>query len=285
MNNSTKNNMLEVRGLSKEYDTFKLNKISFDVQTGYIMGFIGPNGTGKTTTIKEILNIIKRSSGSVKIMGREMDISDNMQLGVVMDTPMYVEEWTLRDVENAISPFYKTWDKAKFKGYLNRFGLDPGKKVQELSRGMKVKLQIAAALSHDARLLILDEPTSGLDPVARDEICDLLQEFVSDEGRSVLFSTHITTDLDKIADHITFILDGRIVFTGEKDILMEKYTRITGGPGALSPEQKNLVIGYREYENGFEGMLETGNLGGLPKSVITEDITLDEIIIFMSKGA
>jgi len=147
-----------------------------------------------------------------------------------------------------------------------------------------VKLQIAAALSHNAQLLILDEPTSGLDPVARDEICDLLREFVSDESKSVLFSTHITSDLEKTADYITFILNGAIVFTGRKDDLLEQYTRITGGLEEINAEEKKLVIGLREHGTGFEGMVETTNIRKLPKTILTEEISLDEIIIFMNKG-
>lgn len=279
------NNLLEVRGLSKQYPSFKLRNMSFDVPRGYIMGFVGPNGAGKTTTIKLILNVANRNSGSVKLFNRDMDVIQNEQIGVVMDTPMYVEDWTLQDVEKAIAPFYANWDAGKYANYLKQFGLDPKKKVKELSRGMKVKLQIAAALSHDAKLLLLDEPTSGLDPVARDEICDLLREFVSDENRSVLFSTHITTDLDKTADYITFILNGSIVFTGEREALLGKYARVTGGLGDLSAQQKDLVIGYREHSTGFEGMIETANAGKLPRSIVMEEISLDEIIIYMNKGA
>jgi len=220
----------------------------------------------------------------VRFLGEELGIAKNEQIGVVMDTPMYVEDWKLGDVEKAISPFYPGWDTRQYAGYLNQFGLDPKKKVKELSRGMKVKLQIAVALSHGARFLLLDEPTSGLDPVARDEICDLLRAFVADENRSVLFSTHITTDLDKTADYITFILDGSIMFTGEKDTLLEKYARVTGGPGDLDAAQKKLVIGYREHGTGFEGMIETANVGQLPRSIIIEEISLDEIIIHMNRG-
>lgn len=277
-------NLLEVRGLYKEYGSFTLNNVSFDVPRGYIMGFVGPNGAGKTTTIKLILNIIRGGSGTVRFMGEEMGIAKNGQIGVVMDTPMYVEDWRLGDVEKAISPFYANWDTRQYAGYLNQFGLDPKKKVKELSRGMKVKLQIAAALSHGAEFLLLDEPTSGLDPVARDEICDLLRAFVADENRSVLFSTHITMDLDKTADYITFILDGSIVFTGEKDALLQKYARVTGGPGDLNAEQKKLVIGYREHGTGFEGMIETASAAKLPRTTLIEEISLDEIIIHMNRG-
>jgi ABC-2 type transport system ATP-binding protein len=241
------------------------------------MGFVGPNGAGKTTTIKLILGIINPDGGNTDAPSQE-------HIGVVMDAPLYVDEWTLKDVEMALSPFYANWDSAKFAGYLKQFGLDAKKKVKELSRGMKVKLQIAAALSHDAELLILDEPTSGLDPVARDEICDLLREFVTDESKSVLFSTHITSDLEKTADYVTFILNGRIVFTGAKDILLDKYVRVTGGLRELSAEQNKLVVGLREHGTGFEGMTEATRVGELPRTVLSEPITLDEIIIFMNKG-
>jgi ABC-2 type transport system ATP-binding protein len=270
------NNILEVRELRKRYGSFALDDLSFEVPQGYIMGFVGSNGAGKTTTIKLILGVIRPDGGSVDVPGKE-------QIGVVMDTPLYVDEWTMNGVESAISPFYQNWNARKFSEYLKIFGLDAKKKVKELSRGMKVKLQIAAALSHDAKLLILDEPTSGLDPVARDEICDLLREFVTDDGRSVLFSTHITTDLEKTADHTTFILDGRIVFSGAKDALLEKYARVTGGLSDISEEQKKFIIGYREHGTGFEGLIETANVANLPRGVLSEQATLDEIIIFMNK--
>jgi ABC-2 type transport system ATP-binding protein len=272
------NNILEVRELCKRYETFELNGVTFSVPRGYIMGFIGPNGAGKTTIIKLILSVIKPDGGSVQV-------PDNEQIGVVMDAPLYVDDWKVSDVEAAISPFYRNWDTGKFAGYLRQFGLDAKKKVKELSRGMKVKLQIAAALSHDAKLLILDEPTSGLDPVARDEICDLFRGFVTDESHSILFSTHITSDLEKTADYVTFILNGRIVFTGAKDVLLEKYVRVTGGLSELSAEQKKLIIGLREHGTGFEGMAETAHVVKLPRSVLTEGISLDEIVIFMNKEA
>jgi ABC-2 type transport system ATP-binding protein len=276
---------MEAVGLRKSYDSFTLNDVTFNVPSGYIMGFIGPNGAGKTTTIKLILNIIRGDSGSVKLFGREDALGQNDEIGVVMDAPLYVDDWKVDDVESAISLFYKQWDKQIFAEYLKQFGLEPKKKVKDLSRGMKIKLQIAAALSHDAKLLVLDEPTSGLDPVARDEIRDLLRGFVSDVNKGVLFSTHITSDLENTADYITFILNGSIVFTGVKDDLIEKYARVTGGPGDLSLEQKSLVIGYREHGTGFEGMVEAADTGKLPGNVLTEEISLDEIIIFMNKGA
>jgi ABC-2 type transport system ATP-binding protein len=278
------NNLLEVRGLCKRYGTFSLEDVTFDVPSGYICGFIGPNGAGKTTTLKSALNIIQSDAGSVKLFGEEGGCQTE-RIGVVLDTPPLVEDWTLHDVERAISPFYTSWNTQTFNGYLRRFGLEPKKKVKQLSRGMKVKLQIAAALSHDAKLLILDEPTSGLDPVAREEICDLLRAFVSDENKSVLFSTHITSDLEKTADYITFILNGKIVFSGPKHTLLERYVRVAGGPRDLTEPQKKYIIGYRNHGTGFEGMVDTGNLKKLPSSTLSEDISLDEIIIFMNQGA
>jgi len=281
------NNALEVCGLNKSYDTFSLKDVSFKIPTGYIMGFIGPNGAGKTTTIKSILNMINHQSGKVSLFG--LDSKDyagqiNEQIGIVMDSPFYVEDWTAADVEAAVSPFYSRWDGGKYVNLLKRFAIDRKKKIKELSRGMKVKLMIAVALSHEARLLILDEPTSGLDPVARDELCDMLSDFVTDENRSVLFSTHITLDLEKIADYITFILDGKIVYTGTKDALLEKYVLVKGGLSEISAEQKKLIIGLREHSTGFDGMTETASIGRLPKSLVFEPITLEEIIICMNKG-
>jgi ABC-2 type transport system ATP-binding protein len=279
------NNAIEARGLCKKYGSFTLKDVSFDLPSGYIMGFIGPNGSGKTTTIKLILKVIQGDAGAIRLFGGSSAAACNDQIGVVMDTPLYVDDWTAAGVGRALSPFYSRWDPGRFADYLRRFGIEPQKKVKELSRGMKVKLQIAAALSHDAKLLILDEPTSGLDPVARDEICDLLHEFVTDENHSVLFSTHITSDIEKTADYITFILNGSINFTGPKEALLEKYTRVAGGPGELTAEQKRLVVGRREHETGFEGMAETVSIGKLPGNVLTEKISLDEIVIFMNREA
>jgi ABC-2 type transport system ATP-binding protein len=270
---------LEVHGLNKTYPAFRLKDVSFALPKGYISGFIGPNGSGKTTTIKAILGITQPDSGEIKRSCRQEEI------GVVMDAPFYVEDWTVSDVETYLSPFYPNWDGKAFAQYLKQFDLQRGKKIKALSRGMKVKIQLAVALSHGAKLLILDEPTSGLDPVARDEVCDILRTFVLDENRSVLFSTHITTDLEKTADYITFILDGQIVYAGAKDALLDQYARVTGGLGELSPEQKQLIIGYREHGTGFEGMVETTQIKKLPRSVLTEAINLDEIIIYMNKGA
>jgi ABC-2 type transport system ATP-binding protein len=271
-------NILEVKNLNKTYGAFSLKNVSFEIPKGYIMGFIGPNGAGKTTTIKSILNMVKYESGEI--------ISEltNEQIGVVMDSAFYVEDWRMIDIEKAVSPFYNNWNSSKYAELLKKFGIDKKKKVKELSRGMKVKMMIAVAFSHDAKLLILDEPTSGLDPVARDELCEMLGGFVTDENKSILFSTHITADLEKIADYITFILDGQIIFTGTKEELLEKYISVKGGRDEINAEQKKLIIGLREHSTGFEGIAESNNIGRLPKGLLIEPVTIDEIIIYMNKG-
>ena len=282
------NNLLEVRGLCKSYEGFALKDVSFEIPAGYIMGFIGPNGAGKTTTIKSILNMMHDASGEIRLFGMERKDDSaliNEKIGVVMDLPIYVDDWTMAHVEAAVAPFYPHWNSEKYQSLLKRFSIAPKKKVKELSRGMKVKLMVAVALSHDAELLILDEPTSGLDPVARDELCDLLSDFVTAENRSILFSTHITSDLEKIADYITFILDGQIVFTGPKEDLLEKYVLVKGGLTDLNPEQRKMIIGLREHATGFDGMAEAASIGRFPKSLLMEPISLEEIIIYMNKGA
>ena len=280
-------NILQVKNLCKNYETFSLKDVSFSVPAGYIMGFIGPNGAGKTSTIKSILNMVSYSSGEITLFeGKRADQSVLIHddIGIVMDSAFYVSEWSAADVEKAVALFYTKWNSKKYAELLTRFAIDKNKMVKELSRGMKVKLMLAVALAHDAKLLILDEPTSGLDPVARDEFCELLGEFIEDENRSVLFSTHITTDLEKIADYITFILGGRIVYTGLKESLLEKYVLVKGGLADISPEHKAYIIGMREHETGFEGMAEADNIPMLPKTLLVEPIALEEIVIFMNKG-
>ncbi len=278
-------NLIEIENLCKKYDGFSLQNISLAIKKGFITGFIGPNGAGKTTTIKAILNLIHPDSGRIQIFGKTQAGNDAMsEMGIVMDNPYYLEDWTMKDVESAVSLFYKKWETQTYNQLLERFNIAKTKKVKELSRGMKVKLQLAVALSHNARVLLLDEPTSGLDPVARDEICDLLQDFISDEQRAVLFSTHITSDLEKIADFITFIQNGEIVYSGTKDGVLEKYARITGGPGELRQGQKDLIIGYREHGLSFEGMIQSSDCGHFSSNFVIEPISLDEIIICMNKG-
>lgn len=281
------NNILELNNINKSFKGFSLRNVSFSLPKGFIMGFIGPNGAGKTTTIKLILNMLTPDSGFINIFGKDnatFEREIKSKIGVVMDSPYYVDEWTLKDVEKALMPFYKDWDSFKYNKLLKDFDLDEKKKVKELSRGMKMKLMVASALSHEAELLILDEPTSGLDAVARNELMDILSFFISDEDKGVLFSTHVTSDLEKIADYITFINNGSIISSSTKDELMEKYVLIKGGSGVLSEQQKSKVIGYQENGLGFSGLIEKNILKHLPERVISEPSNLDEIVIRFNKG-
>ncbi|MFQ9978425.1 ABC transporter ATP-binding protein [Clostridium cadaveris] len=279
-------NAIEIKNVTKRFKEFTLNDVSFELPKGYIMGFIGPNGAGKTTTIKLILNMLKRDSGTIKVLGLD-NIDDESkvkeEVAVVFDQPYYIDEWNLNDVEKAVGMFYKKWDGKVFDYYLKRFGLSRSKKVKDLSRGMKMKLMIAVAFSHNAKVLILDEPTGGLDPVARDEFIDLLGEYIQDGERSVIFSTHITSDLEKIADYITFIRKGKIIYTGTKDELLEKYCIIKGGNDDIMLSDKKNIIGLREHSTGFEGLIDVENLRGFSTHVITEKATLDDIVVYMNK--
>lgn len=276
------NNILELKGVTKNFKGFTLENISFELPKGFVMGFIGPNGAGKTTTIKLILNMLQRNTGIISVFGKdnilyEQEIKE--KIGVVMDNTFYVDEWTLKDIEKTLKPFYQKWDSGKYYSLLCNFHLDVRKKVKELSRGMKMKLMISVALSHGADLLILDEPTSGLDAVARNELMEILRGFIEDENKSVLFSSHITADLEKIADYITVINDGKILYSDTKDGLLEKYLVIKGGLGILDVEQKAQIIGYREHSVGFDGLVDCSVLRTLPKSIVAERSSLDEIVV------
>lgn len=282
------NNVLEINNITKDYKKFKIDNISFNLPKGYIMGFIGANGAGKTTTIKLILNMIKRDSGEIKVFGLDNIREEERikeQIGVVFDECYYLEDWTLNDVEKAVSMFYKNWNSSIYEKYLKEFNLARDKKVKDLSRGMKMKLMIAVAFSHEAKLLILDEPTSGLDPVARDEFLDILRDYIEDEEKSVIFSSHITSDIEKIADYITYINNGKIIFTGEKDEFLEKYCIIKGGKEDITESQKKEIIGLRMHSTGFEGLIELKKAVGFSSKVIIEKASLDEIMIYMNKEA
>lgn len=279
-------NILEVSSLSKHYDGFQLNDINFTIPKGYIMGLIGPNGSGKTTTIKCILNMVKKNSGSIQIFGFdhiEHEQAIKKEIGVVFDTNYFVAEWNMKQVEASLALFYDQWNSEKFRKMLERFRIEPNKKVQELSKGMQMKLMVACAFSYDAKLLILDEPTSGLDPVSRDELLNILAEYIEDGEHSVLFSTHITSDLDKIADYITFINFGECVFTGGKDEFIDLYRIVRGGKEELNEKYKKLLIGLREYSTGYEALIKTTDLAYYP-NMMGEAATIDDIIIFINKG-
>ncbi len=202
-------NALEINGVCKSFPGFILDGVSFTLPKGYIMGLVGPNGAGKTTTIQLILNMLDKNAGEILVLGKDnvkFEKEIKQEVGVVFDSSFYVEDWTIRDTEKAVSIFYEHWNSDTFNEMLRRFDISVNRKVKDLSRGMQMKLMLTCAFSHNAKLLILDEPTSGLDPVTRDEFLDILQEYIKDGERSVLFSTHITTDLQRVADYIGICL-------------------------------------------------------------------------------
>lgn len=278
-------NAIEIKNLTKSYDDFLLDNISFNVPAGFVSGFIGQNGSGKTTTLKLILGMALKDGGGINLFGKPAeDVSLKEDVGVLFETPYFQEDWTPEDVEKALRPFYKKWSSAAYNKYLQSFGLSKTQKFKTFSRGMKMKLGMAATLSHDAKLILLDEPTSGLDPVARDEMLGILRDYMLDEDKSIFFSTHITADLDKIADYITYINKGKIVYSGTKDKLLESYCVVRGGPGELPPAKHGQIIGLRQHSSGFEGMVETENIAGFPSGVIAEPASMDDIMVYFGKG-
>ena len=222
-------NVLTVEGLCKNYPSFRLKNVGFTLPMGTVMGFIGRNGAGKSTTLKSILGLVHPDSGRVTFLDKdaaenERDMKEN--IGVVLGGIDFYPQKKIKTITDVTRRFYPNWEEEKYRHYLELFCLDENKRVQELSSGMRVKYLIALALSHNARLLILDEPTSGLDPVSRDELTELFRAIVADGSRSILFSTHITSDLEKCADHITFIKDGEIFFTGTKGQFLADYAQL-----------------------------------------------------------
>jgi ABC-2 type transport system ATP-binding protein len=276
---------LSVDKLCKTYPGFALKDVSFSLPEGYIMGFVGQNGAGKTTTIKCVLNMLTHE-GRIDVLGRDAvtdDVAVKQDVGVVFDQPFYPAGWTVAQVGQALQPFYARWDAALFSSYVDRFDLPRVKKVRELSRGMGMKLMLATALSHHARLLILDEPTSGLDPVARDDLLDVLADYISGGDSSVLFSTHITEDLSRIADYITVIDAGRIAFTGTKDELAETYRMVHGGPEQLSGAARQHAIGLRTTNVGFSALMRTTDAQSLPSAITQEAPSIDDVLIHIAK--
>ena len=279
------NNVIEVSNLRKQYNNFLLDNISFSVPCGFVGGFIGENGAAKTTTLKLILGMVMKDGGVIKLFGKPAeDVSLKEDIGVLFEQPYYQEDWTPLDIEKVMRPFYKKWSDAAFHQYLVRFSLDPKQKYNTMSRGMKMKLVMAVTLAHDAKLLLLDEPTSGLDPVGRDEMLDIFRDYMVKEDRTIFFSTHITSDLEKIADYITYIQNGRILYSRLKNDLIEKYCLVRGGIGDLPQSKHKQIFGLREHPSGFDGMIETKNIAGFPTSVVTETVSLDDIMVRMSKG-
>lgn len=282
-------NAIEIRKISKAYPHFTIEEVSLDVKQGYITGLIGPNGAGKSTLIKLMLGMIYPDSGTVKVLGRDMpqqEVDIKQRVGIVSDEGGYYDHLTIHDTKKLIAPFYEKWNDAKFNRYLEHFELSPRKKINALSKGMKIKFSLAIALSHEAELLIMDEPTSGLDPVFRRELLDLLADMMLEEKNSIIFSTHITTDLDRIADYIAFINRGKLVFNEAKDDVLNRYAIVKGGQELLDADIRKEFVGIRETSVGFEGLVDNKftakQLFG--SFVVMDKPSLEDIMYFTVKG-
>ena len=280
---------LEVSGLCKDYKAFSLKNLSFSLEEGCIMGFIGPNGAGKSTTIKAILNLIRKDAGEIRLWGRdnaknELDIKN--RIGVVMDEGHYYDHLSLKKMKNLIAPLYKNWDEKVYAGFVREFQLNESKKISELSKGTRMKYSIAIAMSHHADLLIMDEPTSGLDPLVREELLEILQRFIQDEHKSVFFSTHITSDLDKTADYIVLINNGALVLNEPKDDLLERHAIIKGASALLDEAGKKLFIRVKENGYGFEGLTENRAEARriFGDRAVFERPTIEDIMLYYAGG-
>lgn len=285
---------LELRGISKSYKNFKLDNISFKVPKGCIMGFVGENGAGKTTTIKTILNLIHADKGNIRILGMDYmkdQLAIRNQIGVVFDESFFHENLTLLDISKIMKHIYSKWEDETFFRYANTFKLPKDKIVKEYSRGMKMKLSIAVALSHQAKLLILDEATSGLDPIVRDEILDIFLEFIQNEDHTIFISSHITSDLEKVADYITFIHEGSIILSESKDNLTDNYGVVKCKKEDFEKLDRNHIIGIRKNKFGYEVMIDNKreiikqmNQKKYSNEFYLDNTTIEEIILFKVRG-
>ena len=280
-------NLIEVNGLCKNFDSFKLKEVSFSLEQGFIMGFIGRNGAGKSTTLKTMLNLMKNDGGSVKFCGLSMpadEIEIKNKVGYVFGGVDFYPESKISSITNVTKSFYREWNEELYKQLCERFEIDQNKRFKHLSAGMKVKYSIAVAMSHNPSVLILDEPTSGLDPAARDDLVLLFQEFIEDGEHSILFSTHITSDLEKCADYITYIKQGQILASNEREAFRTSYISVSGKKEQLMPESESKIIGLHTHQLGFEGIMKAED-AALAKSAGFEisQPSLEDIMIHIER--
>ena len=281
-------NSIEIRGLCKSYGDFSLRDLNMTLPGGAIMGLIGENGAGKTTTIKCILNLIRRDAGEITLMGCD-NIRDERRakesVGTVLDECFFHDTLRARDINAILSPVYRDWDQALFRDYLDKFGLPEKKYIKEFSRGMKMKLSLAAALAHHPKLLILDEATAGLDPVVRDEILEEFLGFISDEEHSILISSHIISDLEKVADYITYLHQGQAVLSGAKDAILDSYGRVGCTAAQLKAVDPGDLLRVRRSSFGCEALVSDRHQFAHKYShLLVEPVSLEEIMLFIGKG-
>lgn len=281
-------NILEIKNLNKEYKNFSLRSVSLNLPKGFIMGLIGENGAGKSTLIKIIMNLVKRDSGSINIFGMDnlkFERKVKERIGFVYDQCYYYDHISLEENGKMVAKLYSNWDNEKFNRYLNKFSLNKKQLLKELSKGMRMKFSLCIALSHGAELIIMDEPTAGLDPIVRNEVLEELQRLLETENLSVIISTHITEDLEKIADYITFIKDGEIVFSTSKDEIEDNYRIVKGSKDILTKEVESLFQGVSKNNYGFEAITNKGDEISrlLGDKVILERAALEDIMLLYKK--
>ena len=282
-------NAIEIRNLVKNYgDKFTLGEINLDIPSGIIIGLIGENGAGKTTLIKSILNIIRSDKGNIKIFEKDIKINESEikeNIGVVLDNMFFPELLMPKDINSIMKDVYKNWDEQLFNKYLSEFKLKNNQSIKSMSKGMRKKLEIATALSHHPKLLILDEPTSGLDPVVRNEVLDIFLDFIQDEEHTILLSTHITSDLEHIADKIIFINQGKVVLDHSRDDLLDNYGILKCDVDKFDTISKDDIIAYKKNKYDYEILINDINkIRKKYKDFIVDKITLEELMVLMIKG-
>ena len=277
------NNILEVNGLVKRYPAFSLDSVSFSLPEGCITGFIGANGAGKTTTIRSILNLAHKDAGTIKIFGldaaeHEQEIKD--RIGIIMDGSYFYNDLSMKDMKSIIAPAYSKWSDADYRAYMEKFDLDPKQKISTLSSGMKMKFALVLALSHQAELLIMDEPTSGLDPLVRSQFLEIVLDYMKNGGKGVFFSTHITSDLDKIADMLILIDGGTIIFQQSKDDLLDTFRIVKGNTVLLNDQNRKLIRSLKVSSYGFTGITDqAAEVKKEMPDVLLEKATIEDIML------
>ncbi|MBR4071144.1 MAG: ABC transporter ATP-binding protein [Clostridia bacterium] len=275
-------NAIEINGLTKHYEDFTLDKLTLTLPTGCIMGLVGENGAGKSTTIKLILGMIKKNEGTITVLGKDHTVMDKEDIGIVLDEVGIPDCLNIVQVERIMKNIYKKWDSEVYNSYIKRFDLPPKKKFKEFSKGMKMKLGMAIALSHDPKLLILDEATAGLDPVVRDDLLDIFTEFTRDETHSILISSHIVSDLEKICDYIAFINKGKLMLCEDKDALYEQYGVVHMSCADFEAISPDAIKGKKITPYGVEAIVRRDSI---PEGVKFSPISIEELFVFMVKEA
>lgn len=274
-------NAIEVKNLNKSYKDFRLESVSFSLPCGCIMGLVGENGAGKSTTIKAMLNLIKKDSGEIRLLGKNYTKCSMEDIGIVTEDIGLPESLNASEMNKIFKNIYKSWDKELYFYYLKEFNIPIDKKIKAFSKGMKMKLYISIALAHDAKLLILDEATSGLDPVMRDEILEIFYDFTRDENHSILISSHIVSDLEKVCDYIAFMNKGRLILCEEKDELLNNYRLIQCDEKTLDSIDKASVLSIRKTNYGINAVIEKN---AVTDKMNAQQITLEDLFVYMIRG-